>query len=1007
MEDLFDTVGAEHSLPFRRFLIYAPSLVAKLPSDHKWRAQNFTASTETHSSTSDAKDVAKAAQAAQHQAINRQIVEAQSRLDRIQEEIATGESTLAAMYLKIHAAEDRLEELETLVSEKETQLDAYNLVKPVRSKTPSGNSSSSSVPPTQDTPAAETTEATSEQPPEIEESDSDSESESDSPAPTQTEPVGHEESTDSVKEDDKPEPTEETQVTAEPTPAPESAITESHDGAESDSGEHKHQKKRHRHSHHEKKRDEHQTAVLESTEDSTSKPLDDSTPSDAVKPDEPVDSEENVAPPKTPKKSKKTDTADTSTTSDSTPEIAYVSLEETTPKRRRKQREVQLDFSGSTDSVPTSAREKDKRDKKSKTKDKKEKTARKEKEKLKTKEKRSKKQTPSTPGVSTPDTLHDSNNDSIEIQLDDVPLNKSAYSKDPLRSPQSARSSTTPQISPRAVKKDPASPISFPSNTPEDDLPGEKLALIDKTFFASIDVKLQAIIDGLQPHQHILDLSYFNLVVYIQGLNASLTNVATRLPNASTVPQHLLAPAAGTVKKPSVVQLQPRISNKASVVGLASVQISPSSPTPPTTTLVRTPLLGYLVSGPYFAVATGDMINSLGDTLVQCLNNLLISIQDSRSKSPSLLAALCSSWKAQLYRSICTAYHSMRNLANGITSDLAQYFFPATPPPADDPTSDRGLNSVYNQIALPPTNVNDDYLPDPVALEILATHQATDAQLIPREEFMKLFSVYFGQGVMDHLLYILDPWATHNVHVKRFAEFLRLFGTVVGAACYRRFQEITATTGFQAYLTESVALTLLEQQTSGTFCLWYNKVRPKFGVLNLSWVDSLKEVVSSTTITISSTHSPSGEPTFHFGFDYEGLSISAPTLPELIVALQKATLDDEPLITQPYTPQFARSSVFHGDMDSPEAEALLAKETDGTLLFRLSSRKGSLAVSYVFRGKVGHTLLKICFPDCYEYSGQVYNSVNDVIQGHSQIFKYIFDSSTLSRTSSALPQIYL
>jgi hypothetical protein len=1026
VEDLFDTVGAEHSLPFRRFLVFAPSFVAKLPTDSKWRSHDLTAVAEAGPASSEPKDGAKQALQATHSALNRQIVEAQSRLDRILEEIATGESTLAAIHLKIHAAEQDLQQLETQVSEKATQLDAYNLVQPVRAKTPAHT-----APPLAATSknADDTAEAVDTKAETVEENDdSASDSESDSDAAPLASPNSdiHE----------KPESVGETVATAT-----ETAETDKHEKSDEKAVE---------------PVQEVSTATLESPKsvndtsdsiespklvvhpdtevataaavelDSTEKSVDPVTKSEPEKdvqevvevnpePEVKLEVSEKSTEKNVDHEPSSDGTVTASTSVADTSEEASA-IDTVTPKKRRKHRESQVallsDNSGSTESLSPSGTPRDKRDKKVRSKDKREKSSKRDKDKDKTRTKEKRRKT-STVGSATPDQIVNSSssrslNDSVEVQLEEAPLNQSAMGIDPLRTAQ-AGTTTSPVRSPRTPTKvsSPTSGISFPSNVPENDLPGEKIALIDKTFFASIDVKLQAIIDGLQPHQHILDLSYFNLVVYIQGLNASLTNVATKLPNASTVPQHLLAPQ--TTKKPSVVQLQPRMSAKASVIGMASVQISPSSPTPPTTTTVRTPLLGHLVSGPYFAMATGDMINSLGDTLVQCLNNLLISIQDSRSKSPSLLAALCSSWKAQLYRAICTAYHSMCNLIKGVTSDLAQYFFPAMAPPADDPTLDRGLNSVYNQISMPPTNVNDDYLPDPVALEILSSHQATDSQLITRDEFVRLFSVYFGEGVMEHMLYVLDPWATHNIPIKRFAEFLRLFGTVVGASCFRQFQAITETPGFQGYLTESVALTLLEQQKPGTFCLWYNKVRPKFGVLNLSWFDDNKEIVSSTTITISSTPSSSSEgvPSFNFGFDFDGLSVSAPTLQELIQTLCSTQIEGSPLLTKPYTPQFARSSVFHGDMDSPEAEALLAKETDGTLLFRLSSRKGSLAVSYVFRGKVGHTLLKIGSPDCYEYSGQVYNSVEGVIQGHAQIFKYIFDSSYLTRMPNAQPKVYL
>lgn len=1016
VEDMFDDVGAEHSLPFRRFLVFAPSFIARLPAGNTWRDTDVSPS---HSSSSAAKETSSndnGAHADEQQQLNRQIVEAQSRLDRILEDIAAGESMLAAVHLKIHSAEAQLQQLEGQVAAKEAQFVAFNLVQPVRAKGSAHNSvgsaGSSHTEPTAPhddpedsdssseesdsdaplTPTAEKSQANStashepaSSEPSVDHSpeqaiadthhEDHSASEASTPADTprenpQASPVVEENiATADVEQNAPQSPAKVEQEVAEPAvPTPvEAPVEETTPTIETD-----------------KHVEESAATVAEpvTTAPAVEEPAYiEATPAEPSPAVEEPTYVEAISPP--------SDVVVNFETSD-----VPVAVEEApaTPKKRRKHK----DRSSSTaalltpDASPEPSSEKIPR---SKRKDKKDREKTKSKEKLKEKHKEKEKRasrratvsaTPPSPNSPVTSLTPSKSNRSLK---DDVTLEEESPS-------------------PRVEKLSPRPASMIVSSISDSDLPGEKLSLIDKTFFASIDVKLQAIIDGLQPHQHILDLTYFNLVVYIQGLNAQLMAAGTHLPTVSTVPASLATPVA--TKKPSVVQLQPRISSKASVIGIPSVSISPSSPTPPTMTTVRTPLVGFLVSGPYFTLATGDMINSLGDSLVQCLNNLLILIQDSRVRSPNVLASLCSSWKSNLYQSICTAYHSIRHLIKGITSDRAQYFFPATPAPPEDPMQERGLSSVTNAIVMGATNVNDEYMPDPIALQLLTAQQQADSQLLTRNDFIRLFGVYFGVGVMENMLYILDPWSTQSIPMKRFAEFLRLYGTVAGASCYRQFRQITSAPGFQGYLTEGVVLTLLEQQAPGTYCLWFNKVRPKFGVLNLSWFDSTKEIVSSTTLTISSSitpGNPEAEGAFSFGFDYEGLSVTAPTLQELLDSL--ASIDEPPTISKPFTPQFPRSSAFHGDMDSPEAEALLSKEADGTLLFRLSSRRGSLAVSYVFRGKVGHTLLKIGTPDSYEYSGQIYNSIADVIQGHAQIFKYVFDHSSLSRTNSPTPVTYL
>lgn len=943
--------------------------------------------------------------------MNRKIVEAQARLDRILEDIASGESMLAAVHLKIHSAEAQLQQLETQVSAKEAQFGTLNLVQPVRSKTPSTSKGPSAGTSPIDVPPVAIVD-------DLEDSD-ESSFDSDSDAPmTPTAEDSHHGSTASQEPVSSPDVAQEP-VTVEPVitevapeVVPEPAAPQK-PATPADSP-----------------REEPVAAIVEvietvtpveepKTVEVTPEPATPETAAteepevhngrlDSPKHPEPVETPEvKPEPEPTPAEDptpspveKPSPAADVVVNFENSDSHTSTDVEETpaTPKKRRKHKErststaalLALDAShdSSSEKAPRSSKKKDKKEReKSKSKEK-------SKEKHKEKEKKSRRSTVSATSTTPPPTISPSKSNralkepAVEVALDEDTAEPG-----------------TPRPLATSVDKN-SSPPTLHSSVSDSELPGEKLSLVDKTFFASIDVKLQAIIDGLQPHQHILDLTYFNLVVYIQGLNVQLMTASTHLPTVSTVPSSLATPI--TSKKPSVVQLQPRISSKASVIGIPSVSISPSSPTPPTMSTIRTPLLGFLVSGPYFTLATGDMINSLGDSLVQCLNNLLILIQDSRVRSPHVLASLCSSWKSNLYQSICTAYHSIRHLIKGITSDRAQYFFPATPAPPEDPMQERVLSSVTNSIIMNPTNVNDEYMPDPIALQLLTAEQQNDSQLITRSDFIRLFGVYFGVGVMDKMLYILDPWSTQSIPMKRFAEFLRLFGTVAGASCYRQFHGITSSPGFQGYLTEGVVLTLLEQQPPGTYCLWFNKVRPKFGVLNLSWFDSLKEIVSTTTLTISSSITPGkpeAEGAFSFGFDYEGLSVTAPTLQELLDSL--ASIDEPPTIAKPFTPQFPRSSAFHGDMDSPEAEALLSKEADGTLLFRLSSRRGSLAVSYVFRGKVGHTLLKIGTPDCYEYSGQVYNSIAEVIQGHAQIFKFVFDHSSLSRTNSHTPVVYL
>ena len=58
------------------------------------------------------------------------------------------------------------------------------------------------------------------------------------------------------------------------------------------------------------------------------------------------------------------------------------------------------------------------------------------------------------------------------------------------------------------------------------------------------------------------------------------------------------------------------------------------------------------------------------------------------------------------------------------------------------------------------------------------------------------------------------------------------------------------------------------------------------------------------------------------------------------------------VLRNPYTSTLSKESWFFGDLTSGESVELLRGKPDGTFLFRFSSIKGCLAVSYVQNGEV-------------------------------------------------------
>ena len=86
-------------------------------------------------------------------------------------------------------------------------------------------------------------------------------------------------------------------------------------------------------------------------------------------------------------------------------------------------------------------------------------------------------------------------------------------------------------------------------------------------------------------------------------------------------------------------------------------------------------------------------------------------------------------------------------------------------------------------------------------------------------------------------------------------------------------------------------------------------------------------------------------------------------------------------------------SWFHGDVNNDEAADLLKSKPEGTFLFRFSSRKGYLTVSFIADGQLQHTLIQPT-ANGYICNGRSHNTLQEVVSANSDKFKIPLETLT-------------
>lgn len=86
-------------------------------------------------------------------------------------------------------------------------------------------------------------------------------------------------------------------------------------------------------------------------------------------------------------------------------------------------------------------------------------------------------------------------------------------------------------------------------------------------------------------------------------------------------------------------------------------------------------------------------------------------------------------------------------------------------------------------------------------------------------------------------------------------------------------------------------------------------------------------------------------------------------------------------------------SWFHGDVNNDEAADLLKSKPEGTFLFRFSSRKGYLTVSFIAEGQLQHTLIQPT-ANGYICNGRSHTTLQEVVDANSDKFKLPLETLT-------------
>eukprot|EP01114_Cavostelium_apophysatum_P017825 TRINITY_DN5379_c0_g1_i6.p1 TRINITY_DN5379_c0_g1~~TRINITY_DN5379_c0_g1_i6.p1 ORF type:complete len:1028 (-),score=216.85 TRINITY_DN5379_c0_g1_i6:67-3150(-) len=248
-------------------------------------------------------------------------------------------------------------------------------------------------------------------------------------------------------------------------------------------------------------------------------------------------------------------------------------------------------------------------------------------------------------------------------------------------------------------------------------------------------------------------------------------------------------------------------------------------------------------------------------------------------------------------------------------------------------------------------------------------------------------TIPFDDEAEKQLRYILDNSNTGFVSMYKFSDFLNGFGPL--RWCVSKVQAVLNSEWFHGFLSSQEAERFLDRQQPGTFLIRFSK--SKAGSFAIAYVDPTHR--NSVTHTLITACPPSG-------FKIEE-AYNRNARGRLFSTLLEVVEFYNYLLKNPFKSDLSRQSWFHGDLTSQEAEEILQLETEGTYLFRFSSKPGFLAISYVNEG-IKHGLLE-CLPHGgykFDNNPPVYPTLQDVIANLNDILKQPLNVLTYSNGRS-------
>jgi hypothetical protein len=232
------------------------------------------------------------------------------------------------------------------------------------------------------------------------------------------------------------------------------------------------------------------------------------------------------------------------------------------------------------------------------------------------------------------------------------------------------------------------------------------------------------------------------------------------------------------------------------------------------------------------------------------------------------------------------------------------------------------------------------------------------------------------EGLLS-LRYVLDNSGTGEVTLLKFNEFLKAFGPFKDSI--QNLRNVVNNRWFHGFLTSEEAERLLELQQIGTYLIRFS--RSQMGSFALAFVDGTRRI-NHTLIHFCPPNGYSINEN-----DAQGESNRVFNNLEALIRHYNYILKN------PFNSTITRESWFHGDVNNDEAADLLKSKPEGTFLFRFSSRKGYLTVSFIAEGQLQHTLIQPT-ANGYICNGRSHTTLQEVVDANSDKFKIPLETLT-------------